>query len=249
MITVRFLTLEIFMTLVILTALGVGLATFFGGILGSIFKGAVRRYESVMMALSSGVMLACSFTSLIIPAFELSGSPYPVGLGILLGGGAIFAFDKVIRRFDIGECDERRHVILFVLAMALHNLPEGIASGVGFGLGEVSEALSIALSVAVQNIPEGMVIIGPLLSLGIGQKKTLLIALLTGVVEVVGTLLGYFFIAGFSSLLPFALSFAGGTMVYVIYVESSSGDAEEQGRLGMFFLLGAVLMLLFSAII
>jgi ZIP family zinc transporter len=94
-----------------------------------------------------------------------------------------------------------------------------------------------------------MVIIGPLLSLGIGQKKTLLIALLTGVVEVVGTLLGYFFIAGFSSLLPFALSFAGGTMVYVIYAESSSGDAEEQGRLGMFFLLGAVLMLLFSAVI
>lgn len=237
------------MTLVILTAVGVGLATLVGGILGFVFQGVALKYGGAMMALSSGVMLACSFTSLIIPAFELSGSPYTVGLGIMVGGGAIFIFDKIIRRFDIASSDDKRYVILFVIAMALHNIPEGIASGVGFGLGDVGEAISIAVSVAVQNIPEGMVIIAPLLSLGIGGRKTLLIAFLTGAVEVIGALLGYFFISGFASLLPFALSFAGGTMVYVIYSEMSSEDGEARGAESMIFLLGVTFMLLFSAII
>lgn len=236
------------MTLVILTALGVGLATLLGGVLGFVFKGVVSRYGDAMMALSSGVMLACSFTSLIMPALLLADSPYTVALGIMLGGGSIFLFDKVIRRFDIGGGDDRRHVVLFVVAMALHNIPEGIASGVGFGLGDTSAAISIAVSVAVQNIPEGMVIIAPLLSLGIGEKKTFLIALLTGGVEVIGAFLGYFFVSGFGSFLPVALAFAGGTMVYVIYSESPD-DADGGGALGMIFLLGTALMLLFSAII
>ena len=236
------------MTLVILTALGVGLATLFGGVLGFVFRGVAQKYGDAMMALSSGVMLACSFTSLIIPAFELARSPYTVALGIMLGGGSIFLFDRVIRRFDKALCDDKRHILLFVLAMALHNIPEGIASGVGFGLGDTSRALSIAVSVAVQNIPEGMVIIAPLLSLGISEKKTFLIALLTGGVEVVGAFLGYFFISGLSSLLPLALSFAGGTMVYVIYSETPCEEGGG-GAVGMIFLLGTALMLLFSAIV
>jgi ZIP family zinc transporter len=236
------------MTLVILTALGVGLATLFGGVLGFVFRGVAQKYGDAMMALSSGVMLACSFTSLIIPAFELARSPYTVALGIMLGGGSIFLFDRVIRRFEKALCDDKRHILLFVLAMALHNIPEGIASGVGFGLGDTSRALSIAVSVAVQNIPEGMVIIAPLLSLGISEKKTFLIALLTGGVEVVGAFLGYFCISGLVSFLPFALAFAGGTMVYVIYSETP-GDDSGGGAVGMIFLLGTALMLLFSAIV
>jgi ZIP family zinc transporter len=237
------------MTLVILTALGVGLATLFGGVLGFIFKDVAMKYGGAMMALSSGVMLACSFTSLIMPAFGLSSSPYTVALGIMLGGGSIFLFDKVISHFDIGESDDKRHVVLFVLAMALHNIPEGIASGVGFGLGDTSAAISIAVSVAVQNIPEGMVIIAPLLSLGIGKKRAFLIALMTGGVEVVGAFLGYFFISGLSTLLPLALSFAGGTMVYVIYAETPGDRRDDYGMWSMIFLLGTALMLLFSAII
>lgn len=241
----KILTLEIFMTLVILTALGVGLATFFGGILGFAFGKSVQRHEGAMMAFSSGVMLACSFTSLIIPAFRSEAEPLIVAICILLGGLFIFLFDRLIGRLDVGFDDEGRHTLLFVFAMALHNLPEGIASGVGFGLGDMGEAISIALSVAVQNIPEGMVIIAPLMSLGISKKKTLLISLMTGGVEVVGTLLGYFFISEFASLLPIALSLAGGTMVYVIYAESRSGTEEGHGADSMIFLLGAALMLLF----
>ena len=106
--------------------------------------------------------------------------------------------------------------MLFVIAIAKHNLPEGIAAGVGFGSDNVSEAFLIAGGIALQNIPEGMIIIAPMLSAGITPRKTFICALATGLVEVVGTLLGYFAVSIASAVLPFALAFAGGTMIYVV---------------------------------
>jgi len=105
---------------------------------------------------------------------------------------------------------------LFVTAIAIHNLPEGIAAGVGFGSGDNAQALIIAGGIALQNIPEGMVIIGPMLAAGVSPKKTFVCAMITGVVEVIGTLIGYFAVSVASAILPFALAFAGGTMLYVI---------------------------------
>jgi ZIP family zinc transporter len=111
-------------------------------------------------------------------------------------------------------------VLLFVLAIAIHNLPEGIAAGVGCGAvsdgGDLANALLIAGGIALQNIPEGMVIIGPMLAAGISPKKTFVCAAATGLVEVVGTFLGYFAVNIASAILPLALAFAGGTMLYVI---------------------------------
>ena len=106
---------------------------------------------------------------------------------------------------------------MFVLAIAIHNLPEGIAAGVGFGTdGDNTQAFIIALGIALQNIPEGMVIIGPMLASGIKPHKTFLIAAGTGLIEVIGTLIGYFAVSVASVILPFARAFAGGTMLYVI---------------------------------
>ena len=102
------------------------------------------------------------------------------------------------------------------MAIAIHNLPEGIAAGVGFGSGDVNQALIIAGGIALQNIPEGMVIIAPMLSAGVKPGKTFVCAMITGLVEVVGTLIGYFAVSIASAILPFALAFAGGTMLYVI---------------------------------
>ena len=107
-------------------------------------------------------------------------------------------------------------VLLFVTAIAIHNLPEGIAAGVGFGSGDTSQALIIAGGIALQNIPEGMVIIGPMLAAGVTPRKTFICAMITGLVEVIGTLVGYFAVSIASAVLPFALAFAGGTMLYVI---------------------------------
>ena len=112
--------------------------------------------------------------------------------------------------------EQLNKVLLFITAIAIHNLPEGIAAGVGFGTGNMTDAIVIAGGIALQNIPEGMVIIAPMLSAGISKGKTFLIALITGLVEVVGTFIGYFAVSLSSVILPFALAFAGGTMLYVI---------------------------------
>ena len=102
------------------------------------------------------------------------------------------------------------------MAIAIHNFPEGLAAGVGFGTGNTTHALIIAGGIALQNIPEGIVIIGPMLAAGVSKKRTFVIALITGIIEVVGTLIGYFAVKISSAILPFALAFAGGTMLYVI---------------------------------
>lgn len=106
--------------------------------------------------------------------------------------------------------------MLFVAAIAIHNLPEGIAAGVGFGSENVAEALTIAGAIALQNIPEGMVIISPMLSAGVGKGRAFLLALITGLIEVAGTFIGYFAVTAASAFLPLALAFAGGAMLYVI---------------------------------
>ena len=142
-------------------------------------------------------------------------------------------------------------VMLFILAIAIHNFPEGIAAGVGFGAGNNGEAVLIALGIALQNIPEGMVIISPMLSVGIRPSKTFWLAALTGLVEVVGTLIGYFAVSVASFVLPFALSFAGGTMLYVISDEMIPETHEEGSAGGATFslIIGFCLMLLMDFIL
>ena len=128
-------------------------------------------------------------------------------------------------------------MLLFVIAIAIHNLPEGIAAGVGFGSGDVNGAFLIAGGIALQNIPEGMVIIGPLLSAGVSKKRTFICALITGLIEVVGTLLGYFAVRVASFILPFALAFAGGTMLYVISDEMIPETHHDNSRGATYSLL------------
>ena len=176
-------------------------------------------------------MLSASVLGLIMPSFEY-GSKYGTPLALLMTVGGIFTgavalnlIDKLVPHLHkIAGADLEEHhnnpkiskVLLFVTAIAIHNLPEGIAAGVSFGSGNTSEALVIAGGIALQNIPEGMVIIGPMLSSGISKKRTLLLASVTGLIEVVGTFIGYFAVSLASAVLPFALAFAGGTMLYVI---------------------------------
>ena len=112
--------------------------------------------------------------------------------------------------------DQLNKILLFVMAIAIHNVPEGIAAGVSFGTGNVADAFTVAAGIALQNVPEGMIIIAPMLAAGISRRRTFLIALATGLVEVLGTLFGYFAVSVASFLLPFFLAFAGGTMLYVI---------------------------------
>lgn len=211
------------MDLVFLTALGVGGATIIGAVFGFIFKKITHKFSDIVLAFAAGVMLAAAVLGLIIPSLDYGGD---YGLiititGIFVGALTINLVDKVvphIHKFIGGDSQSSslRKVLLFVTAIAIHNLPEGIAAGVGFGSGNTAQAFMIAGGIALQNIPEGMVIIGPMLAAGISTKKTFLAASITGIVEIIGTLIGFFAVSLASSILPFALAFAGGTMLYVI---------------------------------
>ncbi|MBQ4518146.1 MAG: ZIP family metal transporter [Clostridia bacterium] len=214
------------MTLVLLTALGVGGATIIGSLVGFIFKKMSHRFSDIVLSFAAGVMLAAAVLGLVLPSLEYGGK---YGLivtiaGIFVGAICLNFIDKLVPHLHkLMGTDTESHdnaglskVLLFVLAIAIHNFPEGIAAGVGFGSGNDAQALMIAGGIALQNIPEGMVIIAPMLSTGVSPKKTFVCAMLTGVVEVIGTLLGYFAVSLSSTILPFALAFAGGTMLYVI---------------------------------
>lgn len=214
------------MKLVLLTALGVGGATVIGSLLGFVFKKISHKFSDIVLSFAAGVMLAAAVLGLVIPSLEYGGK-YGIIItvaGIFAGAVCLNLIDKLVPHLHkLAGTDTESHnnksldkVLLFVCAIAIHNLPEGIAAGVGFGSGNTSQALIIAGGIALQNIPEGMVIIGPLLSSGVTARKTFIIAMLTGLVEVVGTLLGFFAVSLASAILPFALAFAGGTMLYVI---------------------------------
>ena len=214
------------MKLVLLTAIGVGGATLIGAVIGFIFRKISHRFSDIVLSFAAGVMLAAAVLGLILPSLEYGGK-----FGILITIGGIFAgalclnlIDKLVPHLHkMAGSDLEPHnntqlskVLLFVTAIAIHNLPEGIAAGVGFGSGDTSQALMIAGGIALQNIPEGMVIIAPMLSAGVKPGRTFLLAAATGLIEVVGTFIGYFAVSISSAILPFALAFAGGTMLYVI---------------------------------
>lgn len=217
--------------IVLLTAIGVGGATILGSIIGFLFKKPSQRFSDIILSFAAGVMLCAAVIGLIVPSIELSSAQTPIKLlvtisGIIVGAIALNLIDRLVPHLHkLTGVDTETHphkteqlnkVLLFVIAIAIHNLPEGIAAGVSFGSENTTHALVVAGGIALQNIPEGMVIIAPMISAGMSKKRTFLIALSTGVVEVVGTLIGYFAVSISSMVLPFALAFAGGTMLYVI---------------------------------
>ncbi len=214
------------MNMVLLTALGVGFATVFGAIIGFLFKKISHRFSDIVLSFAAGIMLAAAVLGLILPSVEIGGKyalPITVA-GIFLGALFLNVLDRLVPHLHrLMGTDTETHtganldkVLLFVAAIAIHNLPEGIAAGVGFGSGETTRALMIAGGIALQNIPEGMVIIGPMLAAGVSPRKTFICALFTGFIEVIGTLIGYFSVSISGAILPLALAFAGGTMLYVI---------------------------------
>ena len=244
------------MEMVLLTALGVGGATVIGAAIGFVFKKISHAFSDIVLSFAAGVMLAAAVLGLIIPSLEYGGK-YGILITVIgIFAGALFLnlIDKLVPHLHKlagveGESHQNRdlsRVLLFVTAIAIHNLPEGIAAGVGFGSGDTSQALIIAGGIALQNIPEGMVIIGPMLAAGVKPRRTFTLAMLTGLVEVLGTLIGYFAVSVASAILPFALAFAGGTMLYVIsdeMIPETHAHGHERGATYA-LLVGFCLMLI-----
>ena len=249
------------MEMVLLTALGVGGATVIGAIMGFLFKNISHKFSDIVLSFAAGVMMCAAVLGLILPSLEYGSGIWGFCmtiLGIFAGALCLNVLDKLVPHLHrLSGVDQEQHpadtqklnkVLLFVMAIAIHNLPEGIAAGVGFGTGNNGEALVIAAGIALQNIPEGMVIIGPMLAAGMKPGRTFVVALLTGVIEVLGTLLGYFAVSISTAVLPFALAFAGGTMLYVISDEMIPETHAHGGERGATYALlaGFCLMLAMS---
>ena len=216
------------MQIVLLTAFGVGGATVIGAAIGFLFKKISHKFNDIVLSFAAGVMLAAAVFGLVLQSLEQGGrfSLLVTVVGIFCGAVCVNLIDKLVPHLHrLTGMDQESHrnnnaqvnkVLLFVIAIGIHNLPEGIAAGVGFGTDNMAEALTIAGGIALQNIPESMVIIAPMIAVGMSNGRTFAIAVVTGLVEVVGTLLGYFAVSVSSVVLPFGLAFAGVTMLYVI---------------------------------
>lgn len=246
------------MRIVWIAALGVGGATVLGALLGFLLGRCRFIKEDAMLSLAGGVMLSAALVGLLLPALE-AGAPLPWAsllLGVLCGGLCLQGLEATLpflyRLAGLGG--DHLHnarvssALLLVAAIAVHNLPEGLAAGVSFGTGNIGDAITVAAGIALQNLPEGMAIIAPMLGAGISRRRTLLLAVATGLVEVLGTLLGYLAVSLCSTLLPFALSLAGGTMLFVVVHEMIPATHRNENEHGSTyaFLCGTCAMLILN---
>ena len=248
------------MKIVILTALGVGGATLLGAVIGLVFKKTGKGFADGALSFAAGVMLVAAMLGLILPSINYGGK---YGIIICISGifiGAICVnlldlwllrvFNKRLCFSDSGTGDRIRRVLLFVTVIGIHNLPEGVAAGVGFGTDDPMGGVFIATAIALQNIPEGMAVIVAMLGVGMKKSRTFFLAAITGMVEIVGTFIGYFAVNLSEKLLPFALAFAGGNMLYVIADEMiPSSHAEDNKWPTYFILVGFSIMLILNEII
>ncbi len=239
--------------IVILTALGVGLATVLGALLGFLTRRITHRVSDYILALSAGVMLASAVTSLILPSIDYGGVWLAI-VFIFVGAIGINLLDRAgVHLYGASDEASKRYerVMMFVFAIAVHNLPEGIAAGVGFGTGDITDAILIAGGIALHNIPEGMVIIAPMIAAGMRPRRALAIAMATGLFEVVGTLVGYFAVNVSRIILPPTLAIAGGMMLYVIsdeMIPETHADGNHNGSTYA-LIVGFCIILAFDAII
>jgi len=212
-----------------MTALGAA-AVFLG-------KQVNQKLLDGMLGFASGVMIAASFFSLLAPAVELAeGGPVPAWVpavvGFLFGGGFLYAVDKVLPHLHRGEKSPEgvksswQRSVLLVLAITLHNIPEGLAVGVGFGVagaglenGYFGSAIALALGIGIQNFPEGMAVSLPLRKEKVSRRKAFMLGQLSGIVEPISALFGVWAVSMMRGLLPYALSFAAGAMIYVVAEE------------------------------
>jgi len=210
-----------------ISAAGLGLATMLGAVIGFVIKELPHRWNDAILGYCAGIMLAASTIGLIVPASEMAGGTrwWVVLIGVVIGMLFLNLLDLAtphMHRITGLDFEEHKnnaslnHILLFVMAIALHKLPEGMAAGVGFNADEISDAWAVTFGIALQNIPEGMVVIAPLLVAGVKKGRTLIISLGISMIEVIGVWIGYGIGAISALLLPIMLAFAGGAMLYVV---------------------------------
>ncbi|MGM9707433.1 MAG: ZIP family metal transporter [Prevotella sp.] len=213
------------MSQVWISAAGLCGATVLGAILGFTIKDLPHKWNDTLLGYCAGIMLAASTLGLIVPAFEMSPHWWLIAAGVMAGALFLNVLDLLtphLHTITGLDAEEHKHnktlnnVLLFVMAIALHKLPEGVAAGVSMTHieGQATD-WSVTFGISLQNIPEGMVIIAPLLVAGVSHLRTVAISIAIGLLEVVGVWIGYMMGSASTAFLPVMLGFAGGAMLYV----------------------------------
>ncbi len=204
-----------------------------------------------MLGLAAGVMIAASFWSLLNPAIEMSGGDWkPATIGFLLGGFFLYGVDKILPHLHPGlEMDKAEGIktswqrsVLLVSAITLHNIPEGLAVGVGFGaLGAGADfsdpetlkilggAIALAIGIGLQNFPEGLAVAMPLRREGMSRSKCFLYGQASGIVEPIAGVFGAWAVLSMTAILPYALAFAAGAMIFVV-AEELIPESQQKGN-------------------
>jgi zinc transporter, ZIP family len=232
------------------------LVTAAGAAMVFFFKKINQKLLNFMLGFAAGVMIAASFWSLLAPAIEMSEARgdkgwIPALTGFLTGAGFLYTFDKIIPHLHLGEKTENaegiktswQRSVLLVMAITLHNIPEGLAVGVAFGalaqdpsIGVLSSAIALAIGIGIQDFPEGAAISIPLRREGFSRWKAFNYGQLSGLVEPFAGVLGAYLVLSVSSILPYALSFAAGAMIFVVVEElipeSQRGDETDLSTVG-----------------
>jgi ZIP family zinc transporter len=244
----------------------IALLNLLGASLVFVWRDPSERAMDGALGFTAGVMLAASFTSLIIPGIETysNGDPFPVLFGIALGALFLDRADALVphahfllsgrRRPDAANPDADRPVdderltgvVLFILAITLHNMPEGLAVGVGFGSGDLGTAIPLMIAIGIQNIPEGLAVSVAAVNAGLDRRfYAALTGIRSGVVEIPLAVLGAYAVQTMTALLPYAMGFAAGAMLFVIsdeiVPETHAKGHERVATLGT--ILGAIVML------
>jgi len=241
------------------TALGASLVFF--------IKDVNRGFMDTLMGFTAGVMLAASFWSLLNPAIEMAESSWgaelawvPVGIGFLAGAFFLFGLDQWLPHLHLSDPIEKSEgvktswnkTVLLVLAITLHNIPEGLAIGVAFGAvaeglpgANLAGAIALTIGIGIQDLPEGMAVSLPLRRYGLSRFKAFLWGQLSGVVEPLAAVSGVLLVMMMQSILPYALAFAAGAMIYIVVEEvipeSQRDGHTDKATLGL--MIGFVLMM------
>lgn len=226
-----------------------GLATGVGALLVFFIREVSDRFLDASLGFAAGVMLAATSFSLLVPAIEIGGI-WKTVIGIILGTVFLIYAERFTPHMHRitgikGPSTQLNKLWLFILAITIHNFPEGMAVGVGFGGGDIKAGTTLAIGIGLQNIPEGLAVALPLLREKSTRWKAFLIALLTGLVEPVGGFLGICIVSVGKFLLPYGLAFAAGAMLFVIceeiIPETHSRGNDREATIGM--IIGFIIMM------
>jgi ZIP family zinc transporter len=249
----------------VLASLVAGLMTGVGALPVLLGHSISRPTSDALLGFAAGVMLSASYFSLIIPGIEAAEAGHGslilaaliAGAGIILGAAAVAALNELVPHEHFAQGREGANpgslarIWLFVMAITIHNFPEGMAVGIGFAGGDVAKGTTLAIGIGLQNLPEGMAVAVALLGLGYDRWFAFWVALLTGLIEPVGGLIGVVVVSVSEPLLPWGLTFAAGAMIYVISHEiiPETHRHGNQARATAGLVLGLVLMMVLDVVL